>query len=328
MCGTQPEDLSAQITAKQRSIAAAKVEEEYYAQSSTLQDQILQTVEGMKAAQVRERHMDTVDYSLRNLRREQRREYDLSDPNAIKNDKLPDLDDPSLGPSSMLKFSSVDETPEDKHRRQQQTSSWLQAQMQEKMDREQEEKEYDRRYDERTMLASHVRAVCEENERQEARADKCAEAAENLELAKMVRDRNRNKAEFNDALKSRHVDTIRNSDWVSEAHDWKIGATGKLIRTEYKRLSIEEEQDVYNSNARQILDKRARQNAEALEQSEEAAGTRCAVAVLGAVEEERVNHSKNRRMRMVEENNRLAAAKRDADRANRAEYMSYDPTYY
>merc|ERR1711971_66786 len=117
----------------------------------------------MKAAKVRERHMDVVDYSLRNLRRDQRREYDLSDPNAVKNDKLPDLDDPSLGPSSMLKFSSVDETPEEKHRRQQQTSGWLQAQMQQKLDREQEEKEYDRRYHERTVLASHVRAVCEEN---------------------------------------------------------------------------------------------------------------------------------------------------------------------
>ena len=48
------------------------------------EDQILQAVESMKAARARERQMDVVDFSLANLRKEQRREYELSDPDAKK----------------------------------------------------------------------------------------------------------------------------------------------------------------------------------------------------------------------------------------------------
>jgi len=324
--GVPHEVLATQIASKSGTAEVEKAEDHFYAQSAVLQDQILQTVEGMKAARARERQMDVVDFSLTHLRKEQRREYDLSDPYAIKKDTLPDPDDPSLGPSSMLKFSSIGaETPEEKHQRQQAQAAWLREQMQEKKDRENDEKEFDRRYDERAILASHVRAVCEDTEREEQRQEKIAEASENLQLAQMVRQRNQAKKANDTALKDRHVDTVKNSDWIAEAHDWKIGATGKLIRTEYRRLSLEEEQDVYNSNARALLDKREKKKAVAQDEADEAAKVNFSVAVLGSLEEERFKQQQERRMRIVEANKQLAVAKKEADKGLRAEYMRYDP---
>lgn len=323
--GPPHEDLAKQVAAKAPGMEAEKAETEFYAQSAVLQDQILQTVEGMKAARAREKQMDTVDFSLTHLRKEQRREYDLSDPMAIKRETLPDPEDPQYGPSSMLKFSSVELTPELKHQRQQQQAQWLREQMEEKMARVHDEKEFDRRFDERTLLASHVRAVCEDAEKEEARQDKIAETAENLQLAEMVRQRNKARKAADTALKDRHVHSIKNDDMICEAHDWKIGATGKLIRTEYKRLSLEEEQDVYNSNARQILDKREKAKTAEMEKASEVAKINCSVSVLGALEEERSRQQKERTMRMVNANKSLAVAKKEADKTLHTEYLRYDP---
>lgn len=326
MGGVAHDVLEQQIAEKSVYTEVEKAEDAYFAQSAALQDQIQQTVEGIKAERARERQMDVVDYSLTHLRKEQRREYALSDPNGIKNDVLPDPDDPIYGPSSMLKFSSVgEETPEMKHARHQQQSAWLLEQIKEKEARNNEEKEFDRRYDERVVLASHVRAVCEEAERQEQKEEKCAEAAENLRIAQMVRERNKAKKDADEALKNRHLETVMTSDWYNEAHDWKLGVNGKLMRAEYKRLSIEEEQDVYNSNARQILDKRAQMLAAKEEEAHDLNNIKTSVAVLGAVEEERARLQLERRMKLVEENKRLALEKREAAKGTKEEYLRYDP---
>ena len=35
---------------------------------------------------------------------------------------------------------------------------------------------------------------------------------------------------------------VLNSEWIGEMHDAKIGLTGKPMKAEYKRLTLEEEQ--------------------------------------------------------------------------------------
>ncbi|CAE7327346.1 unnamed protein product [Symbiodinium pilosum] len=324
--GVPHEVLASQLEGKRRVAEAEQAEDAFYAQSAVLQDQILQTVEGMKALRARDRQMAVVDYSLANLRKEQRREYALSDPDALKRETLPDPEDPSFGPSSMLKFPSHGKaSAEAKRQSQEDQAAWLEYQVQEKLDRQAQEKAFDKLHDDRAMLASQVRAVCEDNEMQEQRDAKCEEAAENLRLAQAAKELQQAKKAEDDALKQKHIDTVLNSEWIGEMHDAKIGLTGKPMKAEYKRLTLEEEQEIYNSNARQLLDKQAKKNREILEKAEDASKIHCNVAVLGALEEERVRQQQERRMRMVEENKRLAFAKKEADRGERIEYFKYDP---
>lgn len=326
--GVPHEVIHTQMAVKQSALDAEKAEDAFYAQSAVLQDQILQAVESMKATRARERQMEVVDYSLANLRKEQRREYELSDPNALKKYVLPDPDDPAnpLGPSSMLKFSSQSQqSAEKKKQGQEELSTWLAAQVQEKKDRLAYEQEFDRIPDERAMLSAHVRAVCEDTEMQEQQDAKCEEAAENARLAKLVLEQRKAKKEADDAWKQRHIETVMNSERMNESVDSKVGFTGRLLKAEYKRLSLEQEQDVYNSNARQLIDKLSTKQAHKEEEAAEASRINCSVAVLGALEEERVRQQQERRMRIIEENKRLAAAKREADKEERKEYFKYDP---
>ncbi|CAE8639427.1 unnamed protein product [Polarella glacialis] len=317
--------LNAQVAEKAKAGEADLAEDAFYAASATMQDQILQTMESMKATAARERQMDVVDFSLTNLRKEQRREYYLSDPNAIKNERLPDLDDPSLGPSSMQKFSSTGkDSTEVRKAGQRQQAIWLKEQMQEKADRHAQERAADNVFTERANMASQILDICEDHEKQEQRRDKVAEAEENLRLAEIVRARNKVKKDADSELKTRHLGTIRASEMYGELNDWKVGQTGKLIRTEYKRLSLEEEQDVYNSNARQMMTKQSKKGAGAAEDAEDAARIRCAVAVLGGLEEERERQTKERQMRITLENQRLAAAKKVTDVEERRHNMSWD----
>lgn len=116
-----------------------------------------------------------------------------------------------------------------------------------------------------------------------------------------------------------------NSERMNESVDSKVGFTGRLLKAEYKRLSLEQEQDVYNSNARQLINKLSTKQAQKEEEAAEASRINCSVAVLGALEEERVRQQQERRMRIIEENQRLAAAKREADKEERKEYLKYDP---
>ncbi|CAK9100645.1 unnamed protein product [Durusdinium trenchii] len=326
--GVPHEVIKTQMAVKQAAIDAEQAEDAFYAQSAELQDQILQAVESMKATRARERQMEVVDYSLANLRKEQRREYELSDPDALKKYVLPDPDDPAnpLGPSSMLKFSSEGkQNPELKRQGREAMASWLAAQVQEKQDREAHEKELDRMHDDRAMLAAHVRGVCEDNEIKEQQDAKCEEAAENVRLAQLALERKKAKKAADDAWKQRHIDSVVNSERMTESCDSKVGITGRFLKAEYKRLSLEEEQDVYNSNARQLINKWSTKQALKEEEAAEAARINCSVAVLAALEEERARQQQERRMRIIEENKKLAAAKREADKDERKEYFKYDP---
>lgn len=326
--GVPHEVIRTQMAVKQNALDAEKAEDAFYAQSAALQDQILQAVESMKATRARERQMDVVDYSLANLRKEQRREYELSDPDALKRYVLPDPDDPAnpLGPSSMLKFSSESQqTAEKKKQGREELKAWLAAQVQEKEDRLAYEKDLDRIHDERAMLSAHVRAVCEDTEMQEQQDAKCEEAAENVRLAQVALEQRKAKKDADDVWKQRHIDTVMNSERMNESCDSKTGVTGRLLKAEYKRLSLEQEQDVYNSNARQLVSKFGIKQAQKEEDAAEASRINCSVAVLTALEEERVRQQQERRMRIIEENKKLAAAKREADKEERKEYFKYDP---
>eukprot|EP00438_Fugacium_kawagutii_P014652 Skav226494 [mRNA] locus=scaffold4305:6360:16879:+ [translate_table: standard] len=282
---------------------------------SAVDDQILQAVESMKATRARERQMEVVDYSLANLRKhyrhcgslsqEQRREYELSDPDALKKYVVPDPDDPAnpLGPSSMLKWSP--------RRHALLPIKQDRAQVQEKQDRLGYEKEVDHSDAQaEAMLSAHVRAVCEDTEMQEPHEATIADVLMPRHPAFEMRFQERwkeravsrmkklaqAKKEADDAWKQRHIETVMNSERMMESCDSKIGLTGRLLKAEYKRLSLEQEQAWLHF-------------------------FRC-MELLRTAE---LANCQERRMRIIEENKKLAAAKRDADKLEREEYFKYDP---
>jgi len=255
------------------------------------------------------------------VRKEDRREYELSDPTALKRED-PTIDYSQMGPSSMLVFQGH-HVP-DKSDLAGQTAAWLNKQKQEKWDREEAERQRDRDFDQQQIMASHIRKYIDQTEEEEARQEKIAEAQGNLALAEQHRARREAKEEKERKAKADHVAHITTDDMLSEKHDWKLGSHGKLIRTEYKRLTVEEEQDVHNTNMRLLLEKKAKKQFEKDDEAVQVQGISNCIGVLGALEGERDRIKREKRMELVAHNNALAEAKRARDVEERRAYKSFD----
>merc|ERR1719460_466109 len=107
-----------------------------------------------------------------------------------------------------------------------------------------------------------------------------------------------------------------------ETFDAPLGLDGRVLRDEYKRVSQQEEQSVYDTNAAQIMEKRRREAQEREEATDEASSMLQATAVLGAVElEERKNVIERRRV-MDAENRAIAQAQRSLKEQSRQLYAN------
>lgn len=97
----------------------------------------------MKAAQLR----DLAEYRARNQAKTNRREYDLSDPDALKNEEIPTAHPEKLGLSSAQLFPGMDSTNDERKKLQaQQIREWCSAMIEEKNAVAVAERDADRQY--------------------------------------------------------------------------------------------------------------------------------------------------------------------------------------
>merc|ERR1719487_1067565 len=149
-----------------------------------------------KQTQARARQKEAVEFSQKYLRKENRREYALSDPDHLKKDRpaREGDDDPRCGPASLQKFDGekieYDKTINRKAYQDVQ-KQWLVEQMQERQAIEAAEKAHDKHHDDQVIMANHIRGVMEQHLEDTKRAQKKAESDFNLALAAEHRDRTR-----------------------------------------------------------------------------------------------------------------------------------------
>merc|ERR1719343_1163167 len=84
--GVEHTVLDAQVAENRALREGDAGEEAFHARTQAMVDEVLQTIEGAKLDAQREREKATKDFSLTNLKKEDRREYYLSDPNNLKNE--------------------------------------------------------------------------------------------------------------------------------------------------------------------------------------------------------------------------------------------------
>lgn len=318
--------LAGQLAEKKAAADALKAEDAYHDHYRVISDQVAQVCETIRSEATRERHKAVMAYSLENCRKEQRREYALSDPNMLKNDlpaRIGD-NDPRLGPSSIQYFEGEESLAQ---KRKQETAQsmqeWLAHQCAEKKAAQDEEKESDRLYDEATKTANEVRGICEVQNAEEIIAIKKQEAAENKLIAEAHRLRKQAAMEKERRSKQAHVDNERNSERLLELHDYKLGVDGRLMKAEFRRLSHAEKQDVHNTNAQQVLMKIQRARSEAdLARSESQTGIK-ADLVVNYLADEKARQSRARRLEAEEFNKELAAKKKAFDKTERKGYRSF-----
>lgn len=313
--------LDAQVKEKRQLRDAEVVEDACYAQHLVAQEQVLQTVEAMRQVAQRERQKATINHSLTELTKEQRREYSLSDPKQYTSSFLTHPPE-QLGPSSMSKFQGESIDLEKKKRTQQESAQWLKQQMKEKQDRERADRDWHRHHDDRMLEANALRAHCEAATAQEMREDKLLEAQENQELADKRRQRDQARKQREHDLTQQHTQNVLNDPRMNESHDNVLSYHGKKL--DQKRLTLEEEQDVYNTNAHQIRHKQLMKKREAEEEADHHRLNQMGVDVRSAIEHRQAEGQKSRNRSCIEENMRIADAKRANDVKERRAHKSFD----
>jgi hypothetical protein len=324
--GVSHDVLAEQIAEKRAIQEALKAEDAYHDHFRVVSDQVAQVCETIRHEATRERQKAVTAYSLDNLRKEQRREYALSDPNMLKSER-PTRDgdnDPRLGPSSVQTFEGEDFLAQKKKKENQlNMREWLAHQCAEKMAAQDRERESDRLYDEAMRVANEVRGVCEVSNAEEMVNEKKAEAEENKRLAEVHRNRKQMALDKERKARLDHVENERNSERLRELHDYKLGVDGRLMKGEYKRLSLDEEANVYDTNAQLVLEKMANQRAQKAASMAESKLGGQADMVLNAIEMEKDRATAARRQEAEDANKALAAKKKAYDKLETKAYRSF-----
>jgi len=327
--GTAHHVLAVQVAEKKAAAEAEAAEDMYHAAVGQTHAQVMHHLETMKVTMARDRQMATIDFNTQNLKKEDRSEFALSDPSALKREVLlSDEEFAQLGPSSFQNFAGQKGgSKEDKKETQQTMAFDLAMQVQMKSDRQREELEWNNHMDEQSMLANQVRHLCETNDAEEARNLKHEEVQINQVLAADQNARKMAKKRREEEERMKHLTTVVQQDKDRLKDDYKVCDNGKLVRTEYRRMTIQEEQDVYNTNAQLILDKKIRKQQEMAVEAAHAQQTLGCTAVLDAVAGMRSQMAKDRTIDFLADNAGLAAAKREKDVQERIAYKSYAPDY-
>jgi hypothetical protein len=320
--GVEHAVLDRQVAEKKAYKEAQAAEEAEHVRTQTLQRNVLQSMEEKKHELMRERHKAAIEYSMTHLNKGARREYALSDHKTCMEEPDPGPNLENVGMIAMLNFVGQDDTRERKKAEQQMINGWLQEQMREKEDRRAVLLREKEQHHEDTLLANAARAACEATEREEARQEKCEEAEENLRIAGVHRARRQSQKDREAKDRQLHAEAIRNDDRMTEAHDYKISETGKLL--DFKRMSQGEQQEHYDGRALQILEKQAQKQADAEEEARYADGIHKGMHVLHALEQEKQRQMRERAKQQVAFNQTLAAAKRASDLQEKRVYKSFE----
>jgi len=309
--GADPQYLDAQIEEKQQMAAYDRTTEQIFSQNALMTDEVAQAVEQLRQEAAREKEMSTKAYSSQHLRQDMRREYALSDPDHLKKDRPARVgdDDPRCGVASMQKFDG--EWAADKKMLHGVQREWCLDQIAEHEAQAQAEREEKQRNDEAVIDANHVRGLIEQATRDQARANKLDETNCNLALAGARRSHRKDLLQKEAEAVHMHATNVALSDRMTEKYDAQRGLDGRLIRDEYKRLSVEQEQAVYDANARQVLEKRAQQRAAGAAEYQHSEQTQKQTVMLTAIQQEQKRLEVERRRLLDGENAVIAQAQRN-----------------
>lgn len=329
MHGADLPALSTQVDEKKILAAAAAEAEVEDSKVQLMQAEVLESIEEAKRDFRREQHVQTMAFSLQNLNKESRREYDLSDPQRIKKDLLPKdgigSDGRQIGLCAMQTFQGEKDVKQYAKQQRQTQREFLEQQVQEKKEREAAEKDADMQDAMTIMNGTKLREAIEAVEAQEAKQERMELAESNMQLVAEKQAKLQAKKDKEAALNAKVVSRARNDERLAEAYDFKTNAAGKLVRDEYKRLTLEQEQEVHDANAAIILEKQAAKRAEKMVDADDDGHLVAACGLMDQLHSLAAEQQKERRMKLVEENKVQAAQKLAREAEQKAERQVWLP---
>ncbi|KAB0799619.1 hypothetical protein PPYR_07499 [Photinus pyralis] len=320
--GTDIKALEQQIEEKKKLEAEKRKIDQIFDEQLIKSDQIALAL-GRKEYEERQKLAREINDFRSNFQKyEDRREFDLNDPKAIKRAlpaRVHDAD-PRLGISSFQKFEGEDLSSEERKKIQmEQTQSWLQQQMEERESADKERKTADEAY-KAAVIARDQRAI--ELDMMERECRKRLERAccmFNRALADerycVQQEKNRQEKEDNMAQMYNNM----TSDMMTENPDVSFSNMGpnRRIGFLYKGMSEEEREEVRKQQLAQVEEAQKRRADEIRFQREWDEYSNGIQKTIAVMDKELARKERERRIALAEENKRLAS-----EHKNHEEYMN------
>jgi hypothetical protein len=315
--GQDVDALKAQVEEKM-AVAAGNAEEK---SGDKLEAQYLDSVfalqeKGMSAERLASEKA-VREYSGKFCAKVKRKEYHLSDPDALKREKpMTDEQIDEMGPSAILSYGGYRESPWNlssawinsgfvphmpqhegdgvKEQKEEFMRSVLEAQHQEKQYVKHQEAELDAQFAEDERKANILRTFIEQQEK----ADRSNAAMEtryfNHSLTSEVAQRRKDQAAKEEASKQAELTYNKTSQLLNEA-EFQTGPDGRVLPDTFKRMTQDQVQVILDTQAYQMIEKRQRAEAEKEEEMEFARQLELQRQCVDAIEAEKMRRAVTKR---------------------------------
>lgn len=314
--------LNKQVSDKQAAANRQAGIDEQYLEGMQIKSDIVAQAYSLRAADLRQKQRDCVNYSFANLSKHQRREWDLSDPNRVRADQPARVEGMTPSISSMQKFEGEEGvSPAVLKEKRDSQVEWLMAQMAEKKLRAQLEKDMERENDEALLKANDLRVACELAAKQEQQVEILETARVNEKMASARTAQKVSAREREAAVTKEHMIQESEHNLMRERHDYSIGLNGK--KRDYKRCSYEEELQGWAQNRALVQARLDRKRAqEGVDDEYHTVGA--TFDLLGAEYDHAWNNQNMRRRQQVDAANKaLVQEKKEREAREKREYKSF-----
>ena len=267
LMGVDTASFEQMIREKEAKKAAEKSADKLYANTNQAIRNILEEehmrVEEEKAA----RHLETqAAWDVQMENKEHTITFELNDPNRFKKDqpaRVGDFD-PRCGASSMQIFGGEDLRKGDRVKMQQmQLSDWTAQQLNEKNAQRVAQKEEEMKYAEYLAQIEQVREDLEKAELERKEEMKIEQRVSNDQLSSMRAQQRNAEREARLALEKRNTETVMNDRMLRETRDQGASRIPGRIRPDHwKGMTTTQLAEIQQIQQQQILEKRARVEAE------------------------------------------------------------------
>lgn len=274
-------------------------------------------VEMAKQQKRKDMEAETQAFNDAYLKKEDRREFYLNDPNMLKNqDPTRMIDhDPRLGVSSAQILVGEDILKRERHRVQHnQQRSWIQAQLYEKTLKEEQKKQEDQDHHENQIHVHNLLGAIEDQEAQARQELARRVAASNRTLIARKNERTAKADEDRKIAEKADLDAQYNSAFLNDGP--VMGKNGQMVT---KTTTLDEKIAVRNCQTAQLQNKRAAEIAQAQEQMVFDQQTEQTRRMLLGIEKERRDLAKANTVAALEENKKIAAEQRARKEAQKRE---------
>jgi len=292
--GLDTEGLAEQVAEKRDEFNNTLVEKDADKTNAAYLDTICVLQERDAKAEKLQLEKEHRDYSLKFLRREQRKEYKLSDPDQLKREHaMTEEEAAQLGASSICLFEDKNAARR-KAATQAHLKEYLTMQIEEKRQTQAAEAEMEADYAHNERQSNEVRQAIEQEMAAQRSQDAWDNRNYNLDLAVTHADRKASREAAHDAAKESEIAYNRGSQLLNEA-EFLRGPDGRVLPDTFKRMSQEQVQAILDEQAYQMIEKRQKAEVERQDDIAYAQQLELQRQCIDAVEQEKQRRLGNKR---------------------------------